>query len=217
MSFSQTITLMLMVLIILPCQAFTISGVISLTDKQGNTIDERHNIVIFIEGEFSAAESSTQIQKLSHKGKAFSPRVMTLSKGDSIDFLNDDNIFHNVFSVSRIQPFDLGIYPSGTSKLKSFDQPGMVRLYCNIHPNMISHVLVLNNKFHTKTDEKGYFSIEDIPAGNYKLRIWHEFSEEYKQPLNLTRNQNNLKIHIQETKAFIQHKNKFGKTYRAKY
>ncbi|MGB1261880.1 MAG: carboxypeptidase regulatory-like domain-containing protein [Cognaticolwellia sp.] len=201
-----------------------ISGKIALESHKHNLNDELENIVIFIEGENLSSShvnhhaNEHQIPQVTHKGRQFAPRVLPIVRGDNVDFFNDDSIYHNVFSLSKVQPFDLGIYPENTSKLVRFEKTGLVKLYCNIHPQMTSNILVLNNDYYTTANSDGSFSIKNIPVGRYVLRVWHELAEAKQYPIEVKAGENVLdKLFLTLTKRYIQHKNKFGKHYKSKY
>jgi hypothetical protein len=78
-----------------------------------------------------------------------------------------------VFSYSSAQRFDLGRYPQGESKVVRFDEPGIVRVYCEVHETMRSAVIVVENPFHVVIDDQGSFTIRDVPAGRWQLEVWH--------------------------------------------
>lgn len=159
-----------------------IVGKVTLYNIAGEALEDHSDVVLFLEGNLSSGREKLEqsIPKISHKGKVFNPRVLPIVKGDQIDFYNDDGIHHNVFSVSRAKPFDLGIYPQGSSKIVEFEHSGLVKLYCNIHPKMVSTILVLDNPFFANTISNGNFEINNIPDGEYVLRIWHELGEEQR-------------------------------------
>lgn len=198
----------------------TIDGTITILDFDGNEMTDHSNVVIFIDGITANPTTHSQqiIPKISHQGRKFSPHVLPIGKGDTVDFFNDDRIFHNVFSLSKAKTFDLGIYPHGASKLVTFKQSGLVKLYCNIHPKMVGNILVLNNKWFAKSAEDGYFSIKNIPDGEFTLRLWYEFSKGFSQPISFYGGKNISKnLTLRVTKKPRSHKNKFGKPYRKKY
>lgn len=197
----------------------TINGVIRVFDLDGDELEDRSGVVVFVDGLSDSASyrSVSKPQQISHKGRQFSPSVLPLVRGATVDFLNDDNIFHNVFSLSQTKTFDLGIYPEGTSKLVSFSEPGLVKIHCNIHPRMTSTILVLNNSLFATTDTDGSFEISGIPNGRVTLRVWSEFSEEQSRTVSLSGGQVDESFDIHRTKRFVQHTDKFGKRYRAKY
>ncbi len=104
--------------------------------------------------------------------KQFDPPLTIVVKGTTIDFPNEDRIFHNVFSVSRPARFDLGLYKSGSQKSVEMKRAGVVDVYCNIHPDMVARVKVLDNAFYTVTDASGVFRVEGVPAGEYPIVAW---------------------------------------------
>lgn len=198
----------------------SVNGTVSIMDKEGNRLEDHSDVVVFIDGlsqdQIKSAENTAP--KMSHKGQRFSPRVFPISKGTSINFLNDDGIFHNVFSLSKTKPFDLGIYPSGAEKHVQFDQPGLVKVYCNIHPNMISNVLVLNNPLFSKTDANGNYEIKNIPEGSFTMRVWYELGDDVRREINIKKGGRLEENFILTKNKYIKkHSNKFGKPYRQKY
>jgi plastocyanin len=130
-----------------------------------------------------AAPGTLQIRQ---KGKQFSPRLLVVPVGSTVDFPNDDHIFHNVFSLSKAERFDLGLYRSGASKSVTFDREGIVDIYCNIHPEMSAHVLVLSTPHHVIVGKDGRFRIEGVPAGTYTLVAWQRYGEAVRQEISVT-------------------------------
>ena len=195
-------------------------GEITILDSKGEQIENRENVVVFIDGLVDAEYigNDTAPIQMSHLDRTFSPHVVPLMRGSSLDFFNDDNIFHNVFSVSRTQPFDLGIYPFGTSKVVQFNNPGLIKLYCNMHPSMVSNVLVLNNQFYSLTTGNGKYSIEGIPDGKFTVRVWHEFGDAVEEVIAFSGGQAEMaNITITQSGKLQPHKNKFGRDYSSKY
>ena len=89
-----------------------------------------------------------------------------------------DPFFHNVFSYSKTKKFDLGRYAEGHSKSVTFNKPGIVRVFCEIHSNMLAHIIVLEQPYFTLTEQDGSFRISDVPPGEYDLHIWQENAPE---------------------------------------
>ena len=198
----------------------TLTGTVRVFDRDGNEHDDRSGVVVFVDGlsDYGAPGPSREPPQVSHKGRQFWPKVLPLVKGETVDFYNDDNIYHNVFSLSRPKTFDLGIYPEGTSKLVTFDDPGLVKIYCNIHPKMISTILVLNNGLFATTERDGKFRISGVPSGEVTLRVWSEYSDEQHRVLVLRGGEvAEQSFDVKETKRFVQHRDKFGRRYREKY
>lgn len=113
---------------------------------------------------------ATMIQK----NKAFLPHVLAIQEGAAVDFPNYDPIFHNAFSNYDGRVFDLGLYPPGTSRRVTFDRPGIVRVFCNIHASMSAVIVVVATPWFTVTGPSGLFTVRDVPAGLYSLHFFHE-------------------------------------------
>jgi plastocyanin len=112
------------------------------------------------------------------RGKQFIPRVLAVAVGTTVHFRNDDEVFHNVFSLSRPNDFDLGLYRSGDSRDRTFRTPGPVNLLCNIHSSMVGYVYVVESPYYAQADEGGSWTIKNVPFGDYRVHAWHESSLE---------------------------------------
>ena len=116
--------------------------------------------------------------------KRFSPRLLAVPVGSTVRFRNDDQIFHNVFSLSRPNDFDLGLYKGGLERSQKFSDPGPVSLLCNIHAAMNAFIYVVDSPYYAQTDRRGAFTIHNVPPGEYYVYAWQETSSEpTKQPL----------------------------------
>ncbi len=104
---------------------------------------------------------------------AFVPRALVIPVGTTVSFPNTDPFFHNVFSYSRTRRFDLGRYPKGVTKKVTFDKPGIVKVYCEVHHFMRAVIVVTENPFHAVVKPDGTFHIDGVPPGTYTLVIWH--------------------------------------------
>ena len=109
---------------------------------------------------------------LDQRNLSFSPHVLVVRVGTTVDFPNNDRVFHNVFSFRDGKRFDLGVYPVGAMRRVLFDQPGLSRIFCNIHPNMAAYVMTVNSPYFARTDETGAFTIAGVPAGTYTYHAW---------------------------------------------
>ncbi len=110
------------------------------------------------------------------KDKRFAPHVIVVPVGAAVQFRNEDEIAHNVFSLSSGNAFDLGLYKSGTPKDHVFKTPGPVHLLCNIHAAMQGWVYVADTPWYTQADASGRFVVKNVPPGLYDLEVWHEQS-----------------------------------------
>jgi plastocyanin len=113
--------------------------------------------------------------RIKQEGAEFRPRVVPVVAGTTVEWPNNDQIFHNVFSVSDAKNFDLGLYRGNPEdKRITFDKAGRVDVFCSIHANMHCVVLVLENPYFAVTDDKNHYSISNVPPGTYQLTAWHE-------------------------------------------
>lgn len=129
--------------------------------------------VVFLRGRFPGITAPAGRIRLEQRDTTFTPAVVIVGVGGTVEFPNGDPFFHNVFSYSPAQRFDLGRYPQGESKAVRFDDPGIVRIYCEVHDTMRSAVIVVENPFHAIVDDQGAFVIRDVPAGRWELEVWH--------------------------------------------
>jgi plastocyanin len=109
---------------------------------------------------------------LDQRNLSFSPRVLAVQVGTRIEFPNHDRVFHNVFSFRDGKRFDLGLYPVGAVKTIPFDQPGLSRVFCNIHPGMAAYIMVVDTPVFAVSDRSGQFSLSDVPQGTLVYHAW---------------------------------------------
>jgi plastocyanin len=112
--------------------------------------------------------------RLDQRNETFVPYVLAVTAGSTVDFPNNDRIYHNVFSLSKAKRFDLGRYPRGQSRSVRFDRPGVVRVFCEIHSHMSAFILVFAHRYFAVTDAEGRYRIEGVPAGSYTLAVWND-------------------------------------------
>jgi plastocyanin len=141
---------------------------------------ELRDFVVYLQGPLAEKpappEKPVQVltKRVTQKGAMFVPHVLPVVVGTTVEWPNNDDVLHNVFSFSEPKPFDLGLYKSPDVGRVTFDKPGRVDVFCSIHTRMSCIILVLENPFFAVTNEKGHYKIPDVPAGSYKLRAWHE-------------------------------------------
>jgi plastocyanin len=130
------------------------------------------NAVVWLEAPHAAAPPQTQTVVLHQRNLTFAPHVLAIRVGTTVDFPNEDRVFHNVFSFRDGKQFDLGIYPVGSARRVTFSAAGVSRLFCNIHPNMAGYVVAVDSPFFAVADEAGAFVIRAVPPGTYVYRVW---------------------------------------------
>ena len=175
----------------LPAHAEEIRGRVQLLAKGGKGpargSDVRQAVVYYEPENAVTVQSGGRPFEMVTWKKEFSPRVLVVPRGSRVRFPNQDPILHNVFSVSAPNQFDLGLYRKGTGKEKKFESPGVVRVFCNIHHDMVAYVLVLDTPYHVAPDAKGEFVLSGLPRGKGKLTVWHEQAEPWTVEVELPR------------------------------
>jgi plastocyanin len=154
-----------------PSSAVTVSGTVSGGGAQGPG-----GAVIWLKranGE-TPRPSPAHGKVITQQGKTFVPRVLVVPVGTKVAFRNDDPIFHNIFSLSKPNEFDTGLYKQGATYTQTFRHPGVVQLLCNIHASMLGFVAVVDTPYYAQSDATGAFIIKGVPPGEYQLEIWHE-------------------------------------------
>ena len=134
---------------------------------------ELENVIVFLNTPAGTDSPPTRVS-IRQSGEEFIPHVVAVSVGSTVDFPNDDLIFHNVFSLSRAGTFDLGRYPRGASRLRTFSRPGIVKVFCHFHAHMSAIVRVFPHPYFAIPDRDGRFRISDVPMGRYDVTAWHE-------------------------------------------
>ena len=144
---------------------------------------ELHNVVLYLEGDPEQLNApAARLESRRHGSMAqheerFVPHVLPVVQGATVDFPNDDDVYHNVFSLSAAagpKGFDLGRYPKGTSRSFTFGKAGTVQVGCHIHSEMSAIILVLSNPYFASPADDHHFVIDDVPEGDYTIVGWHE-------------------------------------------
>jgi plastocyanin len=155
---------------------------------QDRDLPDRLKSVVYLEtaprGAFEQPEAIRAT--LDQRNETFVPHVLAITTGTVVDFPNSDRIYHNVFSLSKAARFDLGRYPTGSSKSVRFDRPGIVRVFCDIHSHMNAFVLVFSHRFFSMTDGDGRYRIDGVPPGTYNVIAWNEGTSSDPRPVTVT-------------------------------
>ena len=137
--------------------------------------DRRRSVVYLETAPRAAFEQRDDVRvKLDQRNEAFVPHVLAIVAGTTVDFPNNDQTYHNVFSLSPTKPFDLGRYAVGRSKSVRFDRPGIVRVFCEIHSHMSAFILVFAHRYFAVTDDEGRYRLDNVPPGTYTVVAWNE-------------------------------------------
>src|ERR1700691_5748025 len=149
---------------LLPLCAAAVSGRVELRDSRYAAVRNHHDysgvVIALTPLEATAMPLPGKHAVMLQKDKTFSPHVLAIQAGSVVEFPNADPIFHNAFSSYNGQVFDVGLYPPGTSRSVRFTRPGVVRVFCNIHPSMSAIVLVLDTPYFATTSADGTFQID---------------------------------------------------------
>lgn len=199
-------------------EAGRIEGQLHLnTSKRLGAVDPQNAIVFFRPDEAAQIPIvPSPPATVTMRNKMFDPTVLSVNVGTEISFPNADRVIHNAFSTTRQNEFDLGFYNQGEERRWTFNNPGLVKVFCNVHQGMVGYVMVMDTPHHVSPDTSGKFVLDEVPAGVGKLFIWHprgrtftkviEVAAEGATPVDAT-----LKLN---KRLVPKHKNKFGKPYK---
>lgn len=193
--------------------AGSVTGRVQVVDKAGKAAADLGDTVVWIDD--VKARPRPARATITMQGKAFVPKVTVVPVGSTVDFPNQDPILHNVFSVSGENRFDLDLYKRPKSGSVTFQVAGLVRVYCNIHPQMSAIVMVRDNPFFAKAGPDGSFRIEGVPAGRHVLKAWHERGGESSTEV-VVPGEGEVSAELRldaSTWKRAPHKNKYGKDY----
>ncbi|HET9707271.1 MAG TPA: hypothetical protein VFP39_03105 [Gemmatimonadales bacterium] len=195
-------------------QAGQVSGRIIIQEKNNAPSSDLGDAVVYLEGQGVALAPARF--EITISDKTFSPHVLVVPMGTTVAFPNHDPFDHNVFSVSDSNSFDLGLYGRGEGKATVFRSPGLVRVFCNVHPRMVALVQVMATHHFAQAGGDGSFTINGVEPGTYKLHVWHErASQEFVRDVVVGPNGvADIQVAL-NARAFRwqPHKNKFGKDY----
>lgn len=144
--------------------------------------------VVYLEGQFpaGAATNKPATVQMAQKNLQFAPPVLAIQKGTLVEFPNLDDLYHNVFSYSKTKRFNLGRYLKDEKPAtQTFDQPGVIKLYCEIHEHMRGTILVLDTPYFVTTRTNGAYRLENLPAGKFVLKTWVNEKTTWERPVEL--------------------------------
>jgi plastocyanin len=216
--------LLLALLAALTVEAASVSGTVRLVDSQDPKVRRKGDfsgVVVWLEsGGPQPLESKPRRVQIIQRDKRFTPHIIAVPVGSTVEFPNLDPIFHNAFSNFSGQPFDVGLYAPGSSQKVHFVREGAVRVFCNIHPTMSAVIVVAPTPYLAISAKNGQFSIENVEPGTYRLRVFHERSSEptlraLERRLLVEESVTHLGSLIVSESGYIEvpHKNKYGQDY----
>jgi plastocyanin len=164
-----------LLLLTLAVSLTTAAGTTGTVDLRGTVSVAGHptaNAVVWLDGQALPRRPASAKVVLDQRNLSFSPRVLVVQVGTTVELPNNDRVFHNVFSFRDGKRFDLGLYPVGTVRHVTFDHAGLSRIFCNIHPNMAAYVLAVDSPYFAVSDEHGRFTIATVTTGSYSYHAW---------------------------------------------
>ena len=195
----------------------SVSGRVTIIERPGEVTEDLGNVVLFLEPVGAPARLRpppvTNTVITLHR-RQFQPRVRVVTQGSKIEFQNDDAFNHNVFSKTN-GGFDTGVYGRDKKRENVFKDPGVYPLYCNVHPRMTAFVITVNSPYFAQAGEDGRFTMENVPAGHYKMHIWHDRANEKVTDVAVPAtgvSKMSVELDARGYK-YVQHKNKFGQDY----
>lgn len=188
-----------------------LSGRVALKSRPSSTPAQA---VIYAEPLDRSAPALPGSATLQHKNKTFLPHVIAVPVGSTVSFPNDDPIFHNAFSLSQPEPFDMGLYRTGAAKQRAFGKPGVYHVFCNIHPQMAAFLVVAPTPHVTVADPDGVWRL-DVPPGRYRVTALSERAAPVTMEVTVKGAAATADGLVLDESAFVstEHLNKFGKPY----
>lgn len=195
-----------------PLAAATLAGTVSLDGRgaRGSSVD---TAVVYFEPDTAVEPPPPGSYRIETRDKRFVPKTLVVPVDSRIRFPNRDPILHNVFSVSRGNRFDLGLYGRGDGEEAVLARPGVVRIYCNVHHSMVAYVLVLDTPFFARPDAGGRYRLDGLPEGAGRLTVWHERAEPYSARITVPAS-GTVDVELEISRPRVpRHRNKFGREY----
>ncbi len=168
-------------------KAGTVKGTITIGGSPAS------GVVVSIEGlpgeylKFRISNLKPERAVIDQREGKYIPRVLPVLVGTTVNFPNNDDTWHNVFSTSEAKKFDLGLYPPGNDRNVTFDKPGVVRILCNVHPHMEAYVVVKEHPFFAVSDTRGNYRLDEVPVGKFRLKFWQPELGTKVEPFNMVR------------------------------
>jgi plastocyanin len=188
---------------------------VSVLTPERTTAPGAGAVVWVVDAQAAKHAAASAKARIASKSKRFDPHVAVVPAGGAVQFPNLDGIYHNVFSLSEKARFDLGLYRNGASRAMTFENPGPVKIYCNIHPQMAAVLLVIDGGIWAQAGADGTAVLAGVPAGKATVRAWDEKGGEFTAVVDVPASGTvPLAISLDGSGwREIGHKNKYGKDY----
>ncbi len=193
-----------------------VSGQVKVLTQDNQPTGDNSGVVVYIRevNQNKGFKPPQAAMTMASENMEFDPEVLPILAGTAVAFPNNDDTVHNAFSISKADPFDVGTYGRGAGKKVVFKNPGQINVNCNLHPHMAAYILVLGNPYFTLTDEKGSFTLQDVPAGSYTVVCWFPYGFIQQQTVEVKADgKSKLDFELVKMRDEIPHKNKYGKSY----
>ena len=195
--------------------ATRVTGRITMLEKSGKPSPDLGAAVVYLDAGTGAVAARPVAVDVAISDKEFVPRVVVVPVGSTVRFLNHDPFDHNVFSASEANAFDLGQYGRGEVRTWMVANPGLVRVFCNVHPRMVAFVQVMAGRYFTQPSADGSFEIASVPPGTWQLHAWQERSPDVAREVQVgAAGVSGIELQL-DARGFrwTPHKNKYGKDY----
>lgn len=188
---------------------------VSVVTPEKKTVPGAGAVVWVVNAAAAKQAAPSAKPRIASKSKRFDPHVAVVPAGGTVQFPNLDGIYHNVFSLSEKARFDLGLYRNGASRAMTFENPGLVKIYCNIHPQMAAVLLVIDGGIWAQAGADGTAVLAGVPAGKTTVRAWDEKGGEFTAVVDVPET-GTVPLAVTLDGSLwreIAHKNKYGKDY----
>ena len=198
-----------------PAHGGEIRVTVSVLTPEKKTVPGAGAVVWVVGSSAARAAAATARPKIASKTKRFDPHVAVVPAGGTVQFPNLDGIYHNVFSLSEKARFDLGLYRNGASRTMTFESPGAVKIYCNIHPQMAAVLVVVDGGIWAQAGADGTAVLAQVPAGRTTVKAWDEKGGDFTAVVEVPETGTApLAISLDGSGwREASHKNKYGKDY----
>jgi plastocyanin len=194
-----------------------VSGQVSIIERPGEQTEDLANTVVYLELPAGQKAKLTPVNEaMALQARQFAPHVRVVPAGSKVEFSNQDPFSHNVFSKAVQGPFDTDVFGRGKKKTTTVKEAGVYPLYCNVHPRMTAFLVSVNTPYFSQAGADGRFTIANVPAGTYKLHVWHDRAATEQTAMVIVAGSGLggliYKLDARNYK-YVQHKNKNGKDY----